>query len=108
MYIGYTMNFIKKLFGVKENTATVYAPTYTIGWEIHTKDGSISSRKYDDVSFAQRTEIVERIEKETEDMQYILNKATKEQNEFVHLQGNVFRLSDITKVAIFNNKQKSK
>ena len=108
MYIGYTMNFIKKLFGVKENTATAYAPTYTIGWEIHTKSGSISSRKYDDVSFAQRTEIVERIEKETEDMQNILNKATKEQNEFVYLQGNVFRLSDITKVAIFNNTQKSR
>ena len=108
MYIGYTMNFIKKLFGVKENTATAYAPTYTIGWEIHTKSGSIFSHKYDDVSFAQRTEIVERIEKETEDMQNILNKATKEQNEFVNLQGNVLRLSDITKVAIINLTQKSR
>ena len=104
------MNFIKKLFGVKATVIepTAYAPTYTIGWEIYTKDGTISSRKYDDVSFAQRTEIVERIEKETEDMQNILNKATKEQNEFVNLQGNVFRLSDITKVAIINLTQKSR
>lgn len=109
MYIGYTMNFIKKLFGVKENTATAYAATtYTIGWEIYTKDGTIFSHKYDDVSFEQRTEIIELIEKETEDMQYILNKATKEQTEFVNLQGNVLRLSDITKVAIINLTQKSK
>ena len=87
---------------------TAYAPTYTIGWSIYTKDGSIFSRKYDDVSFEQRTEIVELIEKETEDMQNILNKATKEQTEFVLLQGNVLRLSDITKVAIINLTQKSK
>ena len=109
MYIVYTMNFIKKLFGVKENTATAYAATtYTIGWEIHTKSGSIHTRKYDDVSFEQRTEIIELMEKETEDMQYILNKATKEQTEFVNLQGNVLRLSDITKVAIINLTQKSR
>jgi hypothetical protein len=87
---------------------TAYAPTYTIGWSIYTKDGSIFSRKYDDVSFEQRTEIVELIKKETEDMQNILNKATKEQTEFVLLQGNVLRLSDITKVAIINLTQKSK
>jgi hypothetical protein len=36
-------------------------------------------------------------------MQTILNKATKEQIEFVNLQGNVFRLSDINKVAFINN-----
>ena len=109
MYIVYTMNFIKKLFGVKENTATpIDAPTSTIGWEIHTKSGSIHTRKYDDVSFEQRTEIIELMEKETEDMQYILNKATKEQTEFVNLQGNVLRLSDITKVAIINLTQKSR
>jgi hypothetical protein len=87
---------------------TAYAPTYTIGWEIYTKDGTIHTRKYEDVPFEQRTEIIELIEKETEDMQYILNKATKEQTEFVHLQGNVLRLSDITKVAIINLTQKSK
>jgi len=110
MYIVYTMNFIKKLFGVKATVIepTAYAPTSTIGWEIHTKSGSIHTRKYDDVSFEQRTKIIELMEKETEDMQYILNKATKEQTEFVNLQGNVFRLSDITRVAIFNNTQKSK
>jgi hypothetical protein len=41
-------------------------------------------------------------------MQNILNKATKEQTEFVNLHGNVFRLSDITKVAFINNIEKSK
>jgi hypothetical protein len=87
---------------------TAYAPTYTIGWSIYTKDGSIFSRKYDDVSFEQRTEIVELIEKETEDMQNILNKATKEEIEFVHLQGYVLRLSDIRGVAFINDIQKSK
>jgi hypothetical protein len=87
---------------------TAYAPTYTIGWSVYTKDGTILSRQYEDVSFEQRTEIVELIKKETEDMQNILNKATKEQNEFVHLHGNVLRLSDISKVAFINNIQKSK
>jgi hypothetical protein len=104
------MNFIKKLFGLKTTVIepTTPTPTYRIGWSIYTKDGSIFSRKYDDVSFEQRTEIVELIEKETEDMQTILNKATKEETEFVNLQGNVFRLSDITKVAFINNIEKSK
>lgn len=87
---------------------TAYAPTYTIGWLIYTKDGTIHTRKYEDVPFEQRTEIVELIKKETEDMQNNLNKATKEQIEFVNLQGNVFRLSDITKVAFINNIEKSK
>jgi len=106
------MNFIKKLFGVKTtmigSTPTAPTSTYTIGWSIYTKDGTIHSRWYEDVSLAQRIEIIELIKKETEDMQTILNKATKEQIEFVNLQGNVFRLSDITKVAFINNIEKSK
>jgi hypothetical protein len=105
------MNFIKKLFGVKTtmigSIPTDYTPTYTIGWSIYTKDGTIHSRQYEDVSLAQRIEIIELIKKETEDMQTILNKATKEEIEFVNLQGNVFRLSDITKVAFINNIEKS-
>jgi hypothetical protein len=110
MYIGYTMNFIKKLFGVKATVIepTPYAPTYTIGWSIYTKDDTIHSRQYDDVSFEQRTEIVELIKKETEDIQNILNKAAKEEIEFVHLYGNVLRLRDISKVAIIDNAEKSK
>ena len=112
MYIVYNMNFIKKLFGGKATmigpTPTAYTPTYTIGWSVYTKDGSIHSRQYEDVSLAQRIEIIELIKKETEDMQNMLNKATKEEIEFVNLQGNVFRLSDITKVAFINNIQKSK
>jgi len=106
------MNFIKKLFGVKTTmigpTPTTPTPTYTIGWSIYTKDGTIHSRQYEDVSLAQRIEIIELIKKETEDMQNMLNKATKEEIEFVNLQGNVFRLSDITKVAFINNIEKSK
>jgi hypothetical protein len=108
MYIGYNMNFIKKLFGVKENSATAYSPTYTIGWSVYTKDGTILSRQYEAVSFEQRTEIVELIKKETEDMQNILNKAIKEEIEFVNLHGNVLRLSDITKVGFTSFTQKSK
>jgi hypothetical protein len=104
------MNFIKKLFGVKTTMIcpAVPAPTYTIGWSIYTKDGAIHSRQYEDVSFTEKIEIIELIKKETEDMQNILNKATKEQTEFVNLHGNVFRLSDITKVAFINNTQISK
>jgi hypothetical protein len=104
------MNFIKKLFGVKTTMIcpAVPAPTYTIGWSIYTKYGAIHSRQYEDVSFTEKIEIIELIKKETEDMQTILNKATKEQIEFVNLHGNVLRLSDITKVAFINNIQKSK
>lgn len=104
------MNFIKKLFGAKTTMIgpAVPALTYIIGWSIYTKDGSIHSRQYEDVSFAEKIEIIELIKKETEDIQTILNKATKEQIEFVLLHGNVFRLSDITKVAFINNIEKSK
>ena len=106
------MNFIKKLFGVKTTmigpTPTAHTPIYTIGWSIYTKDGAIHSRQYEDVSFTEKIEIIELIKKETEDMQNMLNKATKEEIEFVNLQGNVFRLSDITKVAFINNIEKSK
>lgn len=104
------MNFIKKLFGVKTTMIcpAVPAPTYTIGWSIYTKDGAIHSRQYENVLFSEKIEIIELIKKETEDMQNILNKATKEQIEFVNLHGNVFRLSDITKVAFINNIEKSK
>lgn len=104
------MNFIKKLFGVKTTMICPAVPalTYRIGWSIYTKDGTIHSRQYEDVSLAQRIEIVELIKKETEDMQNNLNKATKEEIEFVLLHGNVFRLSDISKVAFINNIEKSK
>lgn len=106
------MNFIKKIFGVNPTmigptTPTAHTPTYTIGWSIYTKDGLILTRKYNDVSFEERNEMVEITKKETDDMQNILNNAAKEEIEFVNLQGNVFRLSDISKVAIINNAEKS-
>jgi len=88
-------------------TPTAHTPTYTIGWSIYTKDGLILTRKYTDVSFEERNEIVEITKKETDDMQNILNNAAKEEIEFVNLHGNVFRLSDISKVAIINNAEKS-
>jgi len=103
------MNFIKKLFGVKPTMigTTAYVTTYTIGWSIYTKDGLILTRKYNDVLFEERTEMFEIMKKEKDDMQNILNNAAKEEIEFVNLQGNVFRLSDISKVAIIYNAEKS-
>ena len=61
------MNFIKKLFGAKTTmicpAPTAHTPTYTIGWSIYTKDGSILSRQYEDVSFTEKIEIIELIKK---------------------------------------------
>ena len=107
------MNFIKKLFNRKAENADklepmvdkfepVYETTYTVGWEIYNKDGCIQTRKYDNVSSENRNDITKLVEAEANEMHDILNKAAKEETEFVNLQGNILRLSDVCKICMVN------
>lgn len=97
---------LKKLFGCKEKVVeepiVAREPTYTIGWEIYTKDGTIQTRKYDNVSNAERKSVSIIIDEETKEMHKALNKAAKEETEFVNLQGNIVRLNDVLRISIVN------
>lgn len=100
------MNWLKSLFSVKNDAAVddtiAYPTTYTVGWEIYTKDGTIQSRKYENVPHDQRDNIAANVEKETDEMSKILNEASKQDIEFVNLQGNILRLSDVIRISIVN------
>lgn len=96
-------NLFNKLLGKKEQIQEAYYPaTFTIGWELHTKDGTVQKRTYEDVSYDERSKVADLIEKETSDMHTALNEAAKQNIEFVNLQGSIFRLSDVIKIGVTN------
>ena len=83
----------------------ISATTYKIGWQIYSKDGSIMTRTYEDVPEASRTSTYDSVKSEVDSMYQILESAAKSDSEFVNLVGNIFRLDDVIKVCILNNKQ---
>jgi hypothetical protein len=98
---------IKSLFSKKEKVVEAeFTPvTYNIGYEVHTKDGAIGIRYYENVSEEKREDIRKMVNKEIELLESILNLSVLEKKEFVNLSGTVIRLSDFSKISVFDKIQ---
>lgn len=100
---------IKSIFGItKQETKTATLPpeeTYTIGYEVHSKDGAFSVRFYNGVLKSEREDIRKSVHKELECIEAV-NLATLEKKEFVNINGNIMRLSDFSKVSSFDKIEK--
>jgi hypothetical protein len=79
---------------------------YTIGWEIYTKDGARLARTFSNIVETERIEYINAVRAEVAEMHLVLNEAANKETEFVNLQGNLFRLNDVTKIVVFNQEAK--
>jgi len=77
-------------------------PTYTMGYEIYTTDGTIHRRFFDKVPEDQRDTVRNSIEADVKKMETALNTAASKKKEFVNLGGCVFRMKDFSKISIFD------
>ena len=89
----------------QDTNAEASATTYKIGWQIYSKDGSMMVRAYENVLESERESIYNSVRKDVDAMYKALEAASKEDAEFVNLEGSLFRLADVVKVTLVNNKQ---
>jgi TRAP-type mannitol/chloroaromatic compound transport system substrate-binding protein len=94
--------FSKKKEEVKVELPTFYPKTYTMGYEIHTTDGTIHKKYFDTVPEDQRQAVRNAIDADVKEMENALNTAASKKKEFVNLGGCVFRMKDFSKISIFD------
>lgn len=99
------MNILKKLFKKKSENKEVVAhtptPMYNIGWEININGQRRVSSEWQRVDDKDVKEVKELIKTQVEEMHKILEKAHAQKKEFVNLDNNVFRLSDVSSVTSY-------
>lgn len=101
------MNFINKLFPKKKteepSTAkvTIVPNLYNIGWEININNLRKTSCEWQRVNETEANEIKEKLKAEIENMEKILEEAHAQKKEFVNLNDNVFRLSDVSSITSY-------
>jgi hypothetical protein len=94
--------FSKKKEEVKVELPTFYPKTYTMGYEIHTTDGTIHKKFFDTVPENQREVVRNTIDADVKKMETALNIAAAKKKEFVNLGGCVFRVKDFSKISVFD------
>jgi TRAP-type mannitol/chloroaromatic compound transport system substrate-binding protein len=94
--------FSRKKEEVKVELPTFYPKTYTMGYEIHTTDGTIHKKYFDTVPEDQRQAVRNAIDADVKEMENALNTAASKKKEFVNLGGCVFRMKDFSKISIFD------
>lgn len=99
------MKWLSTMFSPKSNkgvseTASKYPVTYSIGWEIYTKDGARFSHRYEEVKEENSKATIASVQEEVAKMHAKLEEASKEGKTFVNLEGTVLRVADVTKVTV--------
>lgn len=101
-------NIFKKLFGKKEpNNKEIMPPSYipeilyNLGWEININGNRRVSSEWQRVDEKDIKEAKELLKNQVEEMHKILEKAHAQKKEFVNLESNVFRLSDVSSVTSY-------
>jgi hypothetical protein len=103
---------IKSLFSKKKKEVELpvaHLPkpkTYTMGYEIHTTDGTIHKKFFDTVPEDQRESVRNAIDADVKKMETALNIAATKKKEFVNLGGCVFRMKDFSKISIFDTAER--
>ena len=81
-------------------------PIYKIGWTIYMKDGTSSTRVWNNVSHNELNDITSVVKDEVKQMHIALELAATEKKEFVNLSSNLLRLNDVSKIVVINTLEK--
>jgi GTP cyclohydrolase FolE2 len=101
------MKWLNAIFPPKPESSTApvtkacHPVVYTLGWEIYTKDGARMSRRYEAVEESESKDIIAKLREQVAGMHTQLEDASRAGRTFVNLEGTVLRVSDVSKVTVF-------
>lgn len=96
------MKLFKNLFNKKEKPVEVPTvippPLYTLGWQIKLKDGHSTLVEWQRIPKEEVKEVESLINNQVKEMHTSLEEAIRDNKEFVNLNNNLFRVSDVDRI----------